>query len=243
VNSHKVASRSYNPYPQPHQYSPVSFRNKSIVNNVGNEKHTQGVVKRGGATVKWLSAEQNIAKMESMKRHEEQLHKAEKHRVMQHAQIQHAPTHSSPNSKRYQPTTNKPKVISVQGTEFEVTSGGSKLVRLSGVLDPILDSVFAHSTLTDEPALAMATPKQISVNGVPFTRSKNGNLIRTKAIKQGSVKQNHQCQGNRIQSSLIPINRLSKTNDKTKLCRRYTSTGTSLSPTISQKKKRSFGLL
>lgn len=40
----------------------------------------------------------------------------------------------------------------------------------------------------------MATPKQISVNGVPFTRSKNGNLIRTKAIKQGSVKQNHQCQ-------------------------------------------------
>jgi hypothetical protein len=84
----------------------------------------------------------------------------------------------------------------------------------------------------------MATPKQISVNGVPFTRSKNGNLIRTKAIKQGSVKQNHQCQGNCIQSSLIPINRLSKTNDKTKLCRRYTSTGTSLSPTILLKNDR-----
>jgi hypothetical protein len=137
VNSHKVAGRefrSYNPYPQPHQYSPVPFRNKSlIVNNVGNEKHTQGVVKRGGATVKWLSAEQNIAKMESMKRHEEQLHKAEKHRVMQHAQTQHAPTYSSPNARRYQPSTNKPKVISVQGTKFEVTSGGSKLVRLSGM--------------------------------------------------------------------------------------------------------------
>jgi hypothetical protein len=137
VNNHKVAGRefkSYNPYPQPHPYSPVPFRNKSlIVNNVGNEKHTQGVVKRGGATVKWLSAEQNIAKMESMKRHEEQLHKAEKDRVMQHAQIQHAPTYSSPNARRYQPTTNKPKVISVQGTEFQVTSGGSKLVRLSGM--------------------------------------------------------------------------------------------------------------
>jgi hypothetical protein len=152
VNSHKVASRefrSYNPYPQPHHYSPVPFRNKSlIVNNVGNEKHTQGVVKRGGATVKWLSAEQNMAKIESMKRHEEQLHNAEKHRVMQHAQIQYTPTDSSPNARRYQPPTNQPKVISIQGTTFQVASGGSKLVRLSGMQIPNPGALtFAHSNL------------------------------------------------------------------------------------------------
>jgi hypothetical protein len=72
----------------------------------------------------------------------------------------------------------------------------------------------------------MATPKAIDVNGVPFKRSKSGNLIRTKAIKQGSVKKNHRLHVNHMSSSLIPINRLSKTKEKTELCRRYTSTGT-----------------
>jgi hypothetical protein len=72
----------------------------------------------------------------------------------------------------------------------------------------------------------MATPKEISVNGVPFKRSKNGNLIRAKAINQGSVKKNHRLQINDMLSSLILINRLSKNKEKKELCRRYTSTGT-----------------
>ena len=77
----------------------------------------------------------------------------------------------------------------------------------------------------------MATPKEVNVNGVPFKRSKNGNLIRTKAIQQGSVNKLPPQTDNML-SSLILINRLPKTKEKTELCRRYTSTGTCLSPTI-----------
>lgn len=137
VHSHKVAGRDfqpYNAYPQLQPYSPVPFRNKSLVlNNVGGEKHTQGVVKRGGATVKWLSPEQNMAKIEGMRRHEEQLHKAEKDRVMQHTQTQHPPTYSAPHAGRSQTNTSNPKVITVQGTKFQISNGGNKLVRLSGM--------------------------------------------------------------------------------------------------------------
>jgi hypothetical protein len=134
VHNHKVAGRefkAYNPYPQPQSYSPV--RNRSlVVNNVGSEKLKQGVVKRGGATVKWLSPEQSMAKMEGMRRHEEQLHKAEKDRVIHHVQTQHASTNYSPNAGRSEPATSTPNVITVQGTKFQVSSGGSKLLRFSG---------------------------------------------------------------------------------------------------------------
>jgi hypothetical protein len=136
VHSHKLAGRdfkAYNPYPQPQSHSPVPFRNRSLViSTVGGDKHSQGVVKRGGATVKWLSPEQNMAKMEGMRRHEEQLNKAEKDRIMQHAQTQRPPTYYAPNTGRSQPDTSTPRVITVQGTEFRVSSGGNKLLRLSG---------------------------------------------------------------------------------------------------------------
>jgi hypothetical protein len=137
VHNHKLAGRdfkAYNPYPQPQSHSPVSFRNRSlVVNPVVGEKHSQGVVKRGGATVKWLSPEQNMAKMEGMRRHEEHLNKAEKDRILQHIQIQHAPTHHTPKAERSQPTSFAPKMITIQGTKFQVSSGGNKLQRLSGM--------------------------------------------------------------------------------------------------------------
>ena len=136
VHDHKVAtrdSRASKPYPQPQSHTPVPFRNKSLIlSNVSNEQHTQGVVKRGGATVKWLSPQQSMAKLEGMKRHEGQLHQEEKERILQHMQTQHAPIHRSPNAKNSQLTMNAPRVINVQGTNYRVTSGGSKLLRISG---------------------------------------------------------------------------------------------------------------
>jgi hypothetical protein len=136
VHNHKLAVRdfkAYNPYPQPQSHSPAPFRNRSlVVSPVGGDKHSPGVVKRGGATVKWLSPEQNMVKMEGMRRHEEQLNKAEKDRVMQHVHTQHPPTYSAPNTGRSHTPSSTPRVITVQGTKFRVSSGGNKLLRVSG---------------------------------------------------------------------------------------------------------------
>ena len=136
VHDHKVAVREFRaskPYPQPQSYTPVPFRNKSLIlSNVSNDQRTQGVIKRGGATVKWLSPQQSMAKLEGMKRHEGQLHQEEKERILQHVQTQYAPIRRSPNAKDSQPIMNAPRLINVQGTNYRVTSGGSKLLRISG---------------------------------------------------------------------------------------------------------------
>ena len=140
VHDHKLAardSRAYSPYPQPQSSSPVPFHNRSLVlNNSSSEKHVKGVVKRGGATVKWLSPEQNMAKLEGMKRHEEQLHKEENQRILQHVQTENVPAYHSSNARNPQNTTSNPKVIKVHRSNFQVTSGGSKLLRVSGMSTP-----------------------------------------------------------------------------------------------------------
>ena len=74
-----------------------------------------------------------MAKMEGMKRHEEQIQKAEKDRIMQQVQAQQASTYHPPSVQRFPNTSSTPKVITVQGSKFQVTSGGCKLLRLSGV--------------------------------------------------------------------------------------------------------------
>lgn len=56
--------------------------------------------------------------------------------------------------------------IQIDGIRFQVTDGGSKLIRVSGDSNP------AH-----------ATPKQAKIGGVTFFRSKNGNLYRAGLIK------------------------------------------------------------
>ncbi|EEP77840.1 conserved hypothetical protein [Uncinocarpus reesii 1704] len=80
------------------------------------------------------------------------------------------------------------KVV-IQDIPFQVVKGGSKLVRLS-----------------NDPTTANATPKRVSVGGVAFVRSKNGNLHRLGAVvskkKTGVVKK------------------------KDELCKRFTATGT-----------------
>jgi hypothetical protein len=149
VYSHKVAGRdfkAYNPYSHPQPYSPVPFRNRSLVVGAagGGDKQSHGVIKRSPATVKWLSPEQNMAKMEGMRRHEEQLHKAEKDRIMQQGQTQNSAMYFAANAGRAPSATIPPKVITIQGTKFQVSSGGNKLLRLSGTFDATAISRF-HS--------------------------------------------------------------------------------------------------
>ena len=85
-----------------------------------------------------------MAKMEGMRRHEEQLHKAEKDRITQQAQMQNSAMSHAPNAKRAPFSTIPPKVITVQGTKFQVSSGGNKLLRLSGAFDGIAAATSTH---------------------------------------------------------------------------------------------------
>jgi hypothetical protein len=77
---------------------------------------------------------------------------------------------------------------------FRIAKGGSKLVRVS-----------------DDPNTANITPKKVTVAGVTFVRSKNGNLHRLGAV-----------------TSKRKPTVVKKRNE---LCKRFTSTGTSTSPT------------
>ncbi|KAJ5183762.1 hypothetical protein N7492_001378 [Penicillium capsulatum] len=78
--------------------------------------------------------------------------------------------------------------ILVNDVPFRITNGGSKLVRLS-----------------NDPSTANTTPKRVTVAGVSFVRSKNGNLHRLGAVtskKPTAVKKRNE------------------------LCKRFTTTGT-----------------
>ena len=197
-----------------------------MFNSLGDDKHRQGVVKRGGATVKWLSPEQNLAKVKGRQRHEQELHKAEKDRVMQFSRtlpIKPAPLQSEDTGNTGTVTTLQG--ITINGMNFQVSSGGSKLVRL----DSMCATSFTLNRITqvhlDEPNWAMTTPKETTINGVLFRRSKHGNLIRAKAIMKGFVATSHR-RHILLLSPLTWSNRFALSKEKTELCRKYTSTGT-----------------
>ncbi|KAJ5591895.1 uncharacterized protein N7459_002264 [Penicillium hispanicum] len=79
--------------------------------------------------------------------------------------------------------------ILVNDVAFKIARGGSKLVRIS-----------------NDPNTANTTPKRVTVAGVPFVRSKNGNLHRLGAV-----------------TSKRPPTAIKK---RAELCKRFTTTGT-----------------
>lgn len=75
--------------------------------------------------------------------------------------------------------------VTVNGTRFRVTNGGSRLVRVSGrPAFPVQDGM-SRSNLSDlgDPGGARSTPKKANIGGVTFLRSKHGNLYRSGLVK------------------------------------------------------------
>lgn len=73
--------------------------------------------------------------------------------------------------------------ILVNDIPFQVARGGSKLIRLSGALNVSVENMIGTDLPSvDDPSTASNTPKRASVGGVPFVRSKNGNLHRVGAV-------------------------------------------------------------
>ncbi|KAJ5641420.1 hypothetical protein N7490_005420 [Penicillium lividum] len=97
--------------------------------------------------------------------------------------------------------------ILVNDVPFKVVRGGSKLVRVSSMspLDLLVPSG-TGSPVLDDPNSANTTPKRVTVAGVTFVRSKNGNLHRLGAValkkQPGAAKK------------------------RDELCKRFTTTGT-----------------
>lgn len=73
--------------------------------------------------------------------------------------------------------------IIIDGFAFRVARGGSKLIRISSVY--YLLNLSPHRIglpSIDDPTTANNTPKRVTVAGVSFVRSKNGNLHRLGAV-------------------------------------------------------------
>jgi hypothetical protein len=73
--------------------------------------------------------------------------------------------------------------IVVDDIVFKVARGGSKLIRVSSACLPTtLSPRRIGLPFIDDPTTAKNTPKRVTVAGVSFVRSKNGNLHRLGAV-------------------------------------------------------------
>lgn len=97
------------------------------------------------------------------------------------------PTSSVTTTTTQAPATTQPSAgyrILINDIPFRIARGGSKLIRLSSA-NPIGATLKQRASLPltiDDPKTANNTPKKVSVAGVTFVRSKNGNLHRLGAV-------------------------------------------------------------
>jgi hypothetical protein len=113
--------------------------------------------------------------------------------------------------------------ILVNDIPFKISHGGSKLVRISSkrTLD---DSCVPETCLPvlDDPNTANTTPKRVSVAGVTFVRSKNGNLHRLGAVAS------KKCVFDSV-IARVCANRYRRNpttvKKRAELCKRFTTTG------------------
>jgi hypothetical protein len=72
--------------------------------------------------------------------------------------------------------------ILVNEVPFKIARGGSKLIRISSACSLGFSPHRTGLPLIDDPNTANTTPKRVTVAGVAFVRSKNGNLHRVGAV-------------------------------------------------------------
>jgi hypothetical protein len=112
--------------------------------------------------------------------------------------------------------------IIVNDVPFKVVRGGSKLIRISSMslLNPLVLSG-TGSPVLDDPNTANTTPKRVTVAGVTFVRSKNGNLHRL-----GAVASKKYVPLPSIETfSLTILRQPGAAKKRNELCKRFTTTG------------------
>ncbi|KAJ5581036.1 hypothetical protein N7450_007337 [Penicillium hetheringtonii] len=160
-------------------------RHMQLINSAVYDKETQARAK----------AMEETRKAKALRRAER-----EQTKVLRYAQGTAAvgPTPATAQSAAHQ--------ILVNDVPFKIARGGSKLIRVSS-----MGNIHSHDLLRtglpliDDPNTANTTPKRVTVAGVAFVRSKNGNLHRLGAV-----------------TSKRAPNPAKKRDD---LCKRFTTTG------------------
>lgn len=106
---------------------------------------------------------------------------------------------------------------------FRIARGGSKLIRVSSAT-PSIAVLTSRTGLpeVDDPNTANNTPKRVSVAGVTFVRSKNGNLHRLGAVTSKRWRFTTLFGESRTHN----VYRKPTTVKKDELCKRFTTTGT-----------------
>ncbi|ERF68548.1 hypothetical protein EPUS_04646 [Endocarpon pusillum Z07020] len=121
----------------------------------------RGIAKYGRGARAWISEDALRQQLERQKYHSNSLQATGEDSVI----------HQSVTSGSDTPTPST-AYITVADIPFQVTNGGSKLLRT-----------------TDTSTLTKPTPKEAVVSGVIFKRSKNGNLVRAAVAHQGRTPQ------------------------------------------------------
>lgn len=106
---------------------------------------------------------------------------------------------------------------------FRIARGGSKLIRVSSAT-PSIAALTPRTGLpeVDDPNTANNTPKRVTVAGVTFVRSKNGNLHRLGAVTSKRWRFTTLFGESRTHD----VYRKPTTVKKDELCKRFTTTGT-----------------
>lgn len=137
----------------------------------------------------------------------------EQAKVLRYAQGSTVSTHAQPSADHQ---------ILVNDVPFKIMRGGSKLVRVSGMClsKPAL-SLGTGLPFIDDPDKANTTPKRVTVAGVAFVRSKNGNLHRLGAVtSKKSVRNIYP-----LNTTLTPPRNPTAVKKRDELCKRFTTTG------------------
>jgi hypothetical protein len=137
----------------------------------------RGVAKYGRGAKAWISEESLRRKLERRKQFTNS---------SQPAKQDFAAEHSVP----FESETNSPAMdyITIDDIPFQVTAGGSKLLRTTGRPEYDTRSVEDRLKISlDISASGKATPKEAVVSGVTFKRTKNSNLIRSGFAHLGFV--------------------------------------------------------
>jgi hypothetical protein len=137
----------------------------------------------------------------------------EQAKVLRYAQASAVSTPAQPSADH---------LILVNEVPFRVVRGGSKLIRVSGMHRP-KNSLSLRTGLPfiDDPNKANTTPKRVTVAGVAFVRSKNGNLHRLGAVTSKKSVQ-YLCT---INTTLTHLRQPTAVKKRDELCKRFTTTG------------------
>lgn len=121
------------------------------------------------------SQERSQAMLETRQKKALSREQNEKKKIKQHLQyLQNSSQHSdTPASAQTH------SQVLIDGIEFSVADGGSKLVKITGENDVLPNRVEILICTSDPRNMAKPTPKWTTVGGVTFMRSKHGNLYRS----------------------------------------------------------------